>query len=50
MGSAEKMNPFAEQEAWEDHQIGSILFSAFTNDQSCFKCMLYLNDIICDIN
>ncbi|EFH55805.1 hypothetical protein ARALYDRAFT_345267 [Arabidopsis lyrata subsp. lyrata] len=21
MGSAEKMNPFAEQEAWEDHQI-----------------------------
>ncbi|XP_006296554.2 probable pre-mRNA-splicing factor ATP-dependent RNA helicase DEAH6 isoform X2 [Capsella rubella] len=23
MGSTEKMNPFAEQEAWEDHQIGN---------------------------
>lgn len=23
--AAEKMNPFAEQEAWEEHQIGKLL-------------------------
>lgn len=25
-GAAEKMNPFAEQEAWEEHQIGNLHF------------------------
>jgi len=23
------MNPFAEQEAWEDHQIGNFCFNSF---------------------
>lgn len=29
-GAGDKMNPFAEQEAWEDHQIGKF-FEKFSH-------------------
>lgn len=37
LDSREKMDPFAEQEAWEDHQIGNsvLSFNYISVDQSC---------------
>lgn len=45
------MNPFAEQEAWEDHQIGNylaLLFIFSTHPNSCVyvKLMNYSNQYL----
>jgi hypothetical protein len=44
--AAEKMNPFAEQEAWEEHQIGKLLLKllylnlSFNQNSSLFSILI----------